>query len=266
DGTDPNAGGNGRKALVQSLDASLRRLGTDYLDVYWVHAWDGHTTPDEVLRALDDAVRAGKVLYTGVSNVPAWWTSRAHTLAELRGLTPFAGLQVHYSLVERTVEREIVPMARALGLGLTAWSPLAGGLLTGKYTRGEAGRITTTGWSGMYKSPRVEAIVRGTLAVAERLGRPPAQVALNFLRQRPWPVIPIVGARSRAQLEELLGCLAWELDPESLAELEPISAPELGYPSGLLNSPGMRQFIHGEVADRLGKGAGPRFRGAGKGD
>lgn len=248
---DPNAGGNARKNLVQSLDASLRRLGTGYLDLYWIHAWDALTPVEEVVRALDDAVSAGKVLYTGVSNAPAWWIARAHTLAEERDRTPFAALQLHYSLVERNCERELVPMAQALGLGVTAWSPLAGGLLTGKYRRGEHGRITATSWGGLYKGPRLEPIVSGTVAIAERLGRPPSQVALNFLRQRPGAVIPILGSRTRAQLDELLGCLSWELDAESLAELEHLSAPELGYPQAMLQSPGMQQYIHGEAAQRI---------------
>jgi aryl-alcohol dehydrogenase-like predicted oxidoreductase len=249
---DPNAGGNARKNLVQQLDASLRRLRTGHLDLYWVHAWDSLTPPDEVVRALDDAVRAGKVLYTGISNAPAWWIARAHTIAEERDRTPFAALQLHYSLVERHCERELVPMADALGLAVTAWSPLAGGLLTGKYLQGGHGRITATSWGGLYKGPRLEPIVRGTVAIAQRLGRPPSQVALNFLRQRRGTVIPIVGSRTRAQLDELLGCLAWELDAETLAELEHLSAPELGYPQAMLQSPGMQQYVHGEVAARIG--------------
>ncbi len=255
DPKDPNAGGNARKNLVQSLDASLRRLGTEYLDLYWVHAWDTFTPPEEVMRALDDAVRAGKVLYTGVSNAPAWWVARAQTLAQEREWSPFAALQLHYSLIERTCERELVPMAHALGLAVTAWSPLAGGLLTGKYLDGGHGRITGTTWGNLFKGPRVDPIVRGTVAIAQRIGRPAAQVALNFLRQRPAPAgsptIPIVGARTRAQLDDLLGCLHWELDAETLAELEHLSAPDLGYPQAMLTSPGMQQFIHGEVAGRI---------------
>jgi aryl-alcohol dehydrogenase-like predicted oxidoreductase len=257
---DPNAGGNARKNLMESLHASLRRLGTEYIDLYWMHAWDSATPIDEVIRALDDAVAAGKVLYTGVSNAPAWWIARAQTLAEERDRTRFAALQVHYSLVERTCERELVPMAHELGIGITAWSPLAGGLLTAKYLKGGHGRMTTTNWGGLYKGARVESIVRGTLAIAERLGRPAAQVALNFLRQRPAtaesPTVPIVGSRTAAQLDELLGCLAWELDAESLAELEHLTAPDLGYPQAMLNSPGMQQYIYGEVAGRI-PGRGP---------
>lgn len=255
DSQEINAGGNTRKNLVQALDASLKRLGTEYIDLYWVHAWDALTPPEEVMRALDDAVRAGKVLYTGVSNAPAWWIARAQTLAQERDWTPFAALQLHYSLIERTCERELVPMAQALEIAVTAWSPLAGGLLTGKYLRGEHGRMTQTNWGGMFKGPRVETIVRGVVAIAERLGKPAAQVAINWLRQRPGavtvPTIPILGARTRAQLDDLLACAQWELDAESLAELEHLTAPELGYPAALINSPGGRAFVHGEGASRI---------------
>src|SRR5689334_3502547 len=131
-GTDPNAAGNQRKSMVQALEASLKRLGTDYIDLYWMHIWDQITPVEEVMRGFDDLVRQGKILYAGVSDAPAWWISQANTIAELRGWTPFVGLQIEYSLLERTVERELLPMAAALGLGVTAWSPLAGGLLTGK--------------------------------------------------------------------------------------------------------------------------------------
>src|SRR5206468_7246241 len=132
-GTDPNAAGNHRKNMVQAVEASLKRLQTDYVDLYWVHIWDQITPVEEVMRALDDLVRQGKVLYVGISDAPAWWISQANTLAQLRGWSPFVGLQIEYSLIERTVERELVPMAKALNLGLTAWSPLAKGILTGKY-------------------------------------------------------------------------------------------------------------------------------------
>src|SRR6267154_743180 len=132
-GNDPNAAGNHRKSMMQAVEASLKRLQTDYIDLYWVHIWDGITPVEEVMRGLDDLVRAGKVLYVGISDAPAWWTAQANTLAHLRGWSPFIGLQIEYSLTERSVERELIPMAKALNLGLTAWSPLARGLLTGKY-------------------------------------------------------------------------------------------------------------------------------------
>src|SRR5205807_369388 len=145
-GADPNAGGNQRKNMVQAVEASLKRLRTDYIDLYWVHIWDGITPVEEVMRGLDDVVRAGKVLYTGISDAPAWWIAQANTLAQLRGWSPFIGLQIEYSLIERTVERELIPMAKALNLGLTAWSPLSGGVLTGKYhgsASAEPGRMSS---------------------------------------------------------------------------------------------------------------------------
>src|SRR5271169_6566712 len=144
-GDDANASGNHRKSMVQALEASLLRLKTDYIDLYWLHIWDQMTPVEEVMRAFDDLVRQGKVLYIGVSDAPAWWIAQANTLAELRGWTQFIGLQIEYSLIERTVERELIPMAKAFNLGLVAWSPLAGGLLSGKYHSGGAaeGRYTT---------------------------------------------------------------------------------------------------------------------------
>src|SRR6201984_1375735 len=138
-GTDPNAAGNQRKSIVQAVEASLKRLQTDYIDLYWLHIWDQITPVEEVMRAFDDLVRQGKVLYVGVSDAPAWWIAQAHTIAEFRGWSPFVGLQIEYSLIERTVERELIPVAKALGLTVTAWSPLAGGVLTGKYASGDAG-------------------------------------------------------------------------------------------------------------------------------
>ncbi len=254
DPTDINAGGNSRKNLRQSLEASLRRLRTDYLDLYWVHAWDLYTPLDELMRALDDAVRDGKILYVGFSNVPAWIVARAQTVAELRGWTRFVALQLHYSLVERTVERELVPCAASLGLALTAWSPLAGGLLTGKY-RAEAvdqtvGRLTTGGWGRSFLTPRNFLIVSALQKVAARLGHTPAQVAIRWLMQRPASVIPIVGARNMLQLDELLAAGECNIDATGLDELQAASKIEPGYPSALLQG-AMRNMIHGVNLDKL---------------
>jgi aryl-alcohol dehydrogenase-like predicted oxidoreductase len=254
DAVDINAGGNSRKNLQQSLEATLRRLKTDYLDLYWVHAWDLSTPLDELLRALDDAVRAGKILYTGFSNVPAWVVARAQTIAELRGWTRMVALQLHYSLIERTLERELEPCAAALGLTITAWSPLAGGLLTGKY-RSDGGeqpsaRLTTGGWGRSFMTPRNFAIVAVLQKLAARLGRTPAQVAIRWLMQRPGGVIPIVGARNQQQLTELLGASEFTIDAAGLEELEVASRIELGYPSALLQGQ-MRKMIHGETLPKL---------------
>src|SRR5271165_2247959 len=198
-GNDPNAAGNHRKSMVQALEASLKRLKTDYIDLYWLHIWDQITPIEEVMRAFDDLVRQGKILYAGVSDMPAWCVAKANTLAELRGWTPFVGLQIEYSLIERTPERELIPMAEALGLGLTAWSPLAGGVLSGKYAGGKAeteARMNSEMMKGFSRADeRARRVVNEVQAVAREVGRSPAQVSLAWLRQRSIPVIPIIGAR-----------------------------------------------------------------------
>jgi aryl-alcohol dehydrogenase-like predicted oxidoreductase len=257
DPKDPSAGGNSRKNLQQSLEASLRRLGTDYVDLYWVHAWDGLTPTDELLRALDDAVRAGKVLYTGFSNVPAWVVARAQTMAELRGWSRFVALQLHYSLAERSVERELLGCAQALGLAVTAWSPLAGGVLTGKYAASaeerarQPGRLTTTGWGKGFLTERHLALAATVREVARATGRTSAQVALRWLLQRPGGVIPVIGVRSAAQLEDLLGATGFALDEAALATLDAASRIDVGYPMALLNGIPGRRMVHGERQDGL---------------
>jgi aryl-alcohol dehydrogenase-like predicted oxidoreductase len=254
DPADPNGGGNSRKNLTQALEATLRRLRTDYLDLYWVHAWDQQTPLDELLRALDDAVRAGKVLYTGFSNVPAWVVARAQTLAELRGWTRFIALQLHYSLVERNVERELIPCAEALGLGVTAWSPLAGGVLSAKYSRDPAqratqpGRLTTTPWGKAFLNERNLEIAAQVAQQADRLGRSASQVAIRWLLERPCGAIPIVGARTALQLRELLGALEFELDSAAHVALDAAGRIELGYPGSLLASEGSQRMVHGAHA------------------
>jgi len=209
---DPNSSGNQRKNLVQALDASLRRLNSDYIDLYWVHAPDGLTPLPEIMRTLDDQVRAGKILYVGISDAPAWWVARANTMAELKDWTPFTALQIKYSLLERTPERDLLPMARALDLAITPWGALGGGMLSGKYLDA-AGEVDT-------KRPDIAkqlddtkiATIRELVAVAKELDRSPSQVALNWARRRPGNVIiPIIGARTATQLQENLGCLDFEL-------------------------------------------------------
>src|ERR1700723_2461612 len=173
-GNDPNAAGNQRKNMMQSVEASLKRLRTDYIDLYWVHIWDGMTPVEEVMRGLDDLVRQGKVLHVGISDAPAWWIAQANTLAQLRGWSPFVGLQIEYSLIERTVERELVPMAKALNLGLTAWSPLAGGMLTGKYhghCSSEKGRMNGDMMKDfMPEQQRTDRVVSAVKAVSDQTG------------------------------------------------------------------------------------------------
>ena len=194
-GTDPNAGGNQRKNMMRSVEASLKRLRTDYIDLYWLHIWDRITPLEEVMRAFDDLVRQGKILHAGVSDMAAWAVARANTLAELRGWSPFVGLQIEYSLIERTVERELLPMAEALGLGVTAWSPLAGGVLTGKYAEGKAGadaRMNSEMMKGFAQAAESDSRRSSPRSCRspEEVGRSPAQVALAWLRQRPDPGHP----------------------------------------------------------------------------
>ncbi|REE96262.1 aryl-alcohol dehydrogenase-like predicted oxidoreductase [Thermomonospora umbrina] len=241
---DPNSAGNHRKNLVASLEASLRRLRTDYLDVLWVHARDTLTPVPEVMRALDDQVRAGKVLYVGVSDWPAWEVAQANTLAELRGWSPFVGFQLRYNLLDRTAERELLPMALAFDLAVLAWGPLADGRLTGKYLDGGTGRLDRVDWG----SPRGDGddVVREVVRVAEAVGRPPAQVALAWLRTRPGTVIPLIGATSREQLDQNLASVEVVLDDEHLDALDAASAVPMGFPHTFLRFPAMTRLIYGD--------------------
>ncbi|NUR84989.1 MAG: aldo/keto reductase [Nonomuraea sp.] len=234
DRADPNAAGNHRKNLRASLETSLRRLGTDYVDVYWVHMWDRDTPIEETMRALDDAVQAGKVLYVGISDAPAWVVARANTLAEWRGWSPFVGLQVPYSLLQRDIERELLPMAESLGLGVTAWSPLAGGVLSGKYAPSSGADQAPTRLSAGSLSARDHAVARAVQEVAEELGATPSQVAIAWTMSRSAAVRPIVGARSAAQLRDNLGALGLTLPAESAARLEEATGFTLGFPADFI--------------------------------
>ncbi|MER6052107.1 aldo/keto reductase (plasmid) [Streptomyces sp. BHT-5-2] len=242
---DVNAGGNHRKNLVQSVEASLRRLNTDRLDVLWVHARDNFTPVEEVMRALDDLVRSGKVLYLGVSDWPAWEIAQANTLAELRGWTAFAGSQLRYNLLERTVERELLPQARAFDLAVLAWAPLAAGKLTGKYRRGESGRLDDHDWDNR-ADHNAEETVTAVLEIAEQGGWSPAQVALAWLRQRPGNIVPIIGATKEHQLADNLGSVEVTLDPDALARLDATSAVPLGFPHAFLREPGITETVYGD--------------------
>ena len=259
-GTDANAGGNQRKNMVQSVEASLKRLGTDYIDLYWLHIWDGLTPAEEVMRAFDDLVRAGKILYAGVSDAPAWWVAKANTLAELRGWTRFVGLQIEYSLLERTVERELLPMAADQDLTVLAWGPLRSGVLTGKYLPENTRQSAAEGarmHSAMMKAFReseedaAEATVRAVLTLAQELGVSPSQVALAWLRSRPVPTIPIIGARKLAQVEDNLASVNVTLSADQLARLDQSSAITLGFPHDFLNAPPVRGLVFGGLRDRI---------------
>ena len=253
-GSDPNAAGNHLKSMVQALEASLRRLKTDYIDLYWLHVWDQMTPVEEVMRAFDDLIRQGKILYIGVSDAPAWWIAQANTLADLRGWTQFIGLQIEYSLIERTVERELIPMAKAFKLGLVAWSPLAGGLLSGKYHSGGAsdGRYSTEmAKNFMRTGERTDRVVAALQKVSQQAGASPAQVALAWLRHREIPVIPIVGARRASQLLENLKSLELELTPEQVALLDAASAIEMGFPHDFFANEMVKTFAYGGLRDRI---------------
>jgi aryl-alcohol dehydrogenase-like predicted oxidoreductase len=251
-GSDPNAAGNHRKNMIQSLEASLKRLNVDYVDVFWLHAWDFTTPVEEIMRAFDDLVRAGKVLYIGVSDTPAWIVARANTLAELRGWSRFIALQVEYSLVERTSERELLPMARAMGLGTTAWSPLGSGLLTGKYTRSKASASERRLDKVAFKEidDTTYSIAREVDRVAGELGQQPAQVALNWVRQQTG-IIPIIGARTADQVKQNLACLDFTLNRNQLERLNKISQVALGFPHDFLTSEVPRSFLYGGMADQI---------------
>ncbi len=243
---DLNAGGNHRKNLVQALEASLRRLRTDRVDVLWLHAWDCLTPPEEVMRALDDQVRLGKVLYLGVSDTPAWVVAQLQTLAAARGWSTFAGLQIEYSLVQREVERELIPMARGLGLGVLAWGPLGAGVLSGKYASQDSGerRGENPGERrgenpGERRLPDPDparlAIARTVADVARELGLSSSVVALAWLRAQ-GGVIPILGARTAQQLADNLACLDAELPAAALARLDQASHVARGFPHDFLAS------------------------------
>ncbi|MEV4096657.1 aldo/keto reductase [Streptosporangium saharense] len=252
---DPNSGGNHRKSMVSSVEASLRRLGTDYIDLLYLHAWDGTTPVEEVLRAMDDLVRAGKVLYVGISDTPAWQVSRMQAIADLRGWSPLVALQIEYSLIERTVERDLIPMAREMGLGVIPWSPLGSGVLTGKYTRadlesGEAcaapeGTRRNVAVANGSLTERGLAIADVVRDVAAGRGATPAQVALAWTLLDPAVTAPIVGARTLTQLEDNLGALELRLTEDEVTALDEAGAVDLGFPHTFLAGPMPQGLIFG---------------------
>jgi aryl-alcohol dehydrogenase-like predicted oxidoreductase len=227
--------------MHMAVEASLRRLKTDYIDLFYLHLWDGTTEVDEVMRGFEDLIRAGKVLYPGVSNIPAWIAARAQTLAELRGLSPLVSLQILYSLAARAAERDLAPMAASLGIAVTAWSPLAGGVLTGKY-RGGVDTKTSRGYPIADQTLRLAEEVQ---KIAAEAGASPAQIALAWLLGR--NAIPVIGARTVSQLADNLGAFDVSIGPETAARLDEVSRMPLGYPQDLLASPFMdRQLFAGE--------------------
>jgi len=271
---DPNASGNHRKNMVRSVESSLKRLGTDYIDILWIHMWDFTTPIEEVMRALDDLVRSGKILYIGASNVPSWICSQANTIADFRGWTPLNALQVEYNLVERSAERDFLPMASALDMTVTSWSALSGGMVTGKYNDSasldpnETHRLQdaldpSKGHVWNAGLQRNLAIMEKVVEVSKEIGRPTVQVALNFLRHQ--GVIPIFSARTLAQAEEDIACLDWNLTAEEFAKVQAATEAALstpivanGYPYDFLDygSPAIpgfnvRQMMFGFVGKNI---------------
>jgi len=245
-GTDPNFGGNHRKNMRRSVEGSLKRLNMDYIDLLWLHMWDGMTPVEEVMRALDDLVRAGKVLYVGISDTPAWVVSQSNMLADLRGWSRFVAYQGEYSLASRAPEGDILPMTQALEMSFLAWGALEGGELTGKYNSpsSEPKRSKDT-------NERIKAIAAALVELAKEVGHTPSQVAINWTRQKPYHMIPIIGARTETQLKENLGCLEFELTPDQIERLNQASPIDLGFPHSFLGSDHVHGLIFGKTFSQI---------------
>jgi aryl-alcohol dehydrogenase-like predicted oxidoreductase len=237
---DPHGGGASRKSIYAALDASLRRLKTDYIDLYWMHCWDRFTPIEETMRTLDDLVKAGKIRYIGFSDTPAWKTAQAQMEAKFRGWAPLIALQIEYSLIERTVEGELIPMALELGLGVTPWSPLKGGILTGKFTRGNAckAKADRGEWVTNYLTDANYGIVDELIAISKEVGETPAKIALAWVQSKPGVISSIFGARTIEQLEDNIGALKVQLSQEQIAKLDAVSKPKLNFPAEFLNRAG----------------------------
>jgi len=233
---DPNSGGANRKAIITSLENSLRRLQTDYIDLYWMHTWDETTPIEETMRTLDDLVTSGKLRYIGFSDTPAWKCAEAQTIARLRGWAPLVALQIEYSLLERTVEGDLMPMARELGLGVTPWSPLKSGILSGKYTRANHGeqKADRGAWAEASLTEKTYGIIDALIAIAKEVGSTPARVALAWLAQRPGVTSIILGARSTKQLDDNLAAADLVLDAAQVQKLDELSKPSLNFPADFL--------------------------------
>lgn len=253
---DPNACGNQRKNMMQAVEASLKRLKTDYIDLYWVHAWDYLTPVEEVMRGLDDLVRMGKVLYVGISDTPAWVVAQANTLADLRGWSRFVGVQFPYNLLEREPEGDLLTMARAFDITAVTWGALSSGKLTGKHSGHTQGETKRRWWSQVPE--REQAIIGEVVKIAGEIGRTPSQVAITWVRQQQGraSIIPVLGARTAEQMQDNLGCLDFALADDQLARLEALSAPELGFPHDFLAADSIRGLVYGDTYDRLDRPRG----------
>lgn len=248
--TNPNASGNNRKNMMRSVEESLKRLQTDFIDLLYLHIWDDITPIDEVLRGMDDLVRQGKVNYVAISDTPAWIVSKGNTLAELMGWSQFVALQIEYSLIARTAERELIPMARHYGITVTPWAPLGGGVLTGKYIRGEQGRVKP---ESKRLNDRAVEITKAVVSVAEELGVSPGNVALKWTMQQDFQCIPIVGATKLSQLEDNLKTVEVTLSDEHIKRLNDASAIELGFPGEFFREDAVKMNTFGGFYDRVEK-------------
>ncbi|HTJ65612.1 MAG TPA: aldo/keto reductase [Alphaproteobacteria bacterium] len=244
-GTDISKSGNSRKNMRHCVETSLKRMKTDYIDLYLLHFWDNTTPIEEIMRGLDDLVRAGKVLYVAVSDTPAWQISRANMMADLQGWSPFIGMQVEYSLVERTAERELFPMAKTLDMGMTAWSPLAQGVLSGKFLGN--GTTEATRQQAAHIPPRHNEIAQLVVDIAREYGCSPSQVALAAIRQlSKWgDIIPIIAGRNAAQVKDNIGCIDVKLDESQLKRLDDATAIDLGFPHNMLKQGYVRDMGFG---------------------
>ena len=248
--TNVNASGNNRKNMMRSVEESLKRLNTDFIDLFYLHIWDNLTPMDEVLRGLDDLVKQGKVNYIGISDTPAWLVSQAQTMAELMGWSRFVALQVEYSLLQRTPERELIPMAKHYNLTITPWAPLAGGALTGKYTKGDTGRLPK---ESKRLNERAVKITEEVMVIAKELNVQPSSVALKWTMQQGFSCIPIIGATKPEQLLENLNCLDVNLSNEQINRLNQVSKIELGFPGDFFLEEGVKNVLYGGFFDRIEK-------------
>jgi aryl-alcohol dehydrogenase-like predicted oxidoreductase len=237
---DPNGGGAGRKSITAACEQSLRRLQTSYIDLYWLHCWDRFTPIEETMRALDDLVAAGKVRYIGFSDTPAWKVAQAQVTAQLRAWTPLIALQLEYSLLERTIEGELIPAALELGLGVTPWSPLKSGALSGKYTRANAQQAKPGRgeWTSRNFTEPAFRVIDVLLQVARQAGTTPARAALAWVQQQPGIASTIIGARTVEQLDDNAGALEVKLAPEQVSALEEVSRPQLNFPYDFVRNAG----------------------------
>jgi aryl-alcohol dehydrogenase-like predicted oxidoreductase len=248
--TNANASGNNRKNMMRSVEESLKRLQTDFIDILYLHIWDNLTPIDEVLRGIDDLIRQGKVNYAAISDTPAWIVAKGNVLAELMGWSQFIALQIEYSLLQRSAERELIPMAKHFGMTLMPWAPLAGGALTGKYLRGDAGRIKPESKRLNENSKR---ITKEVIAIAEKQNVLPSHVALKWAMQQPLSVIPVVGATKLSQLEENLKTVDVIIPEEDMKHLDEVSKIDLGFPGEFFKEEGVRQNNFGGFFDRIEK-------------